>query len=169
MSKLTYQDKINIYNERKQGNSVVNISKKYSVRKDIIKYLIRLIDKHGYDILRTNKNRTFSLEEKERIINRVLVNNESACSVAVDEGLLSYGMLFNWIKNYKNMGYNIVEQRRGRSPTMKKPKTINKSETNEEKIKRLEEENLYLKAELEYSKKLRAVVQARKNQQQKKK
>ena len=42
-------------------------------------------------------------------------------------------------------------------------------ETQEEKIKRLEQENLYLKAELEYSKKLRAVVQARKNQQQKKK
>ena len=40
---------------------------------------------------------------------------------------------------------------------------------NKEKIKRLEEENLYLKVELEYSKKLRAVVQARKNQQQKKK
>ncbi len=42
------------------------------------------------------------------------------------------------------------------------------NETNKEKIKRLEEENLYLKAELEYSKKFRAVVQARKNQQQKK-
>ena len=28
MSKLTYQDKINIYIERKQGNSIVNISKK---------------------------------------------------------------------------------------------------------------------------------------------
>ena len=50
MSKLTYQDKINIYIERKQGNSIVNISKKYSVRKDVIKYLIRLIDKNGYDI-----------------------------------------------------------------------------------------------------------------------
>ena len=70
MSKLTYQDKINIYIERKQGNSIVNISKKYSVRKDVIKYLIRLIDKNGYDILRTNKNRIFSIEEKERIINR---------------------------------------------------------------------------------------------------
>ncbi len=33
-----------------------------------------------------------------------------------------------------------------------------KYETKDEKIKRLEEENLYLKAELEYSKKLRAVV-----------
>ena len=39
----------------------------------------------------------------------------------------------------------------------------------EEENERLRKENLYLKAELEYSKKLRAVVQARKNQQQKKK
>lgn len=49
MSKLSYEDKINIYNERKQGNSVINISKRYDVRKDVIKYLIRLIDKHGYE------------------------------------------------------------------------------------------------------------------------
>ena len=60
----------------------INISKRYDVRKDVIKYLIRLIDKHGYDILRTSKNRIFTKEEKERIINRVLINNESACSVA---------------------------------------------------------------------------------------
>ena len=51
----------------------------------------------------------------------------------------------------------------------KKPAKQKKNETMEEKIKRLEQENLYLKAELDYSKKLRAVVQARKNQQQKKK
>lgn len=44
-----------------------------------------------------------------------------------------------------------------------------KDETIEEENERLKKENLYLKAELEYSKKLRAVVQARKNQQQKKK
>ena len=169
MSKLTYEDKINIYQERKQGNTINNISKKYGVRKDVIKYLIRLIDKHGYDILRTSKNRKFTLFEKEQIINRILINNESACSVAVDEGLLSYGMLFNWIKEYKEMGYNIVERKRGRPTMDKKNKAINKEETQEEKIKRLEKENLYLKAELEYSKKLRAVVQARKNQQQKKK
>ena len=170
MSKLTYQDKINIYKERKQGNSIVNISKKYDVRKELIKHLVRLIDKHGYDILRTNKNRIFSLKEKERIINRVLVNNESDCSVAVDEGLLSYGMLFNWIKNYKNIGYNIVEQRRGRSPIMlKKTKNPNIKETIEQENERLKKENEYLKAELEYSKKLRTVFQARKNQQQKKK
>ena len=169
MSKLSYEDKINIYNERKQGNSVINISKRYDVRKDVIKYLIRLIDKHGYDILRTSKNRIFTKEEKERISNRVLINNESACSVAIDEGLLSQGILQNWIKKYNDMGYNIVERKRGRSPTMNKKDKPKKSETIEEENERLKKENLYLKAELEYSKKLRAVVQARKNQQQKKK
>ena len=168
MSKLSYEDKINIYQERKNGNAISNISKKYNVRKDVIKYLVRLIDKHGYDVLRTKKNRTFTSYEKEQIINRILLNNESACSVAVDEGLLSRGMLQNWIKKYKENGYNIVERKRGR-PTMNKVTKKKENETDKEKIKRLEEENLYLKAELEYSKKLRVVVQARKNQQQKKK
>lgn len=105
MSKLTYKDKIHIYQERKQGNTLNNISKKYNVRRDVIKYLVKLIDKHGYNILRTSRNRTFTSYEKEQIINRVLLNNESACSVAIDEGLLSQGMLQNWIKNYKDMGY----------------------------------------------------------------
>lgn len=168
MSKLSYKDKINIYQERKNGNTISNISKKYNIREDVIKYLVRLISKHGYDVLRTSKNRRFTSYEKEKIINRVLLNNESARSVAIDEGLLSQGMLQNWIKKYKEMGYNIVERKRGRS-TMPKVTKKKENETDKEKIKRLEEENLYLKAELEYSKKLRAVVQARKNQQQKKK
>lgn len=51
---------------------------------------------------------------------------------------------------------------------MKKPKVSNKTETIEEEVERLKKENLYLKAKLEYSKKLRAAVQVRKNQQQKK-
>jgi len=168
MSKLSYEDKINIYNERKNGESLSSLASKYNVRDDNLAYLIRLIDKHGFDILRTNKNKTFTSYEKEQIINRVLLNNESVCSVAIDEGLLSRGMLQNWIKKYKENGYNIVERKRGRS-TMPKVTKKKENEIDKEKIKRLEEENLYLKAELEYSKKLRAVVQARKNQQQKKK
>ena len=169
MSKLSYEDKINIYQERKNGKTRIYLSKKYSIGKDKIDYLTRLIDKYGFDILRTTKNRKFNYYEKEQIISRVLINGESVLSVSIDEGLLSNGILFNWIKEYKKNCYNIVERKRGRPTMDKKIKPINKEETQEEKIKRLEKENLYLKAELEYSKKLRAVVQARKNQQQKKK
>ena len=169
MSKLTFEDKVNLYNDRKAGLSIPTLCSKYKILHANVEYLTRLIDKHGYDVLRKNKNRKFTTYEKETIINRVLLNNESLLSVAIDEGLSSSGMLANWIKKYKEMGYNIVERKRGRPTMDKKIKLINKEETQEEKIKRLEKENLYLKAELEYSKKLRAVVQARKNQQQKKK
>ena len=168
MSKLTYEDKINLYNDKKKGMSIRSLSNKYKVRKCVINYLTALIDKHGVEILRTNKNRTHSKSEKQEAIDRVLINGEAKWAVALDIGLLSKGMLDNWIKNYKENCYNIVERKRGRS-TMPKVTKKKENETDKEKIKRLEEENLYLKAELEYSKKLRAVVQARKNQQQKKK
>ena len=168
MSKLTYDDKINLYNDKKNGMSIGSLSNKYKVRKCVINYLTALIDKHGVDILRTNKNRTHTISEKQEAIDRVLINGEAKWAVALDIGLLSKGMLDNWIKNYKENCYNIVERKRGRS-TMPKITKKKENETKDEKIKRLEEENLYLKAELEYSKKLRAVVQGRKKQQQKKK
>ncbi len=167
MSKLTYEDKINLYNDRKEGLTLNSISKKYGIRKSGISYLVKLIDIHGYNIIKKTKNKKYPLYFRKNAIDRVLLNNEPIWSVALDIGLPSDGMLQNWIKKYKDMGYNIVERKRGRRPSMKVTKK-KENETDKEKIKRLEEENLYLKAELEYSKKLRAVVQARKNQQQKK-
>ena len=168
MSKLTYEDKINLYVDKKKGMSIGSLSNKYKVRKSVINYLIALIDKHGIDILRTSKNKIHTKYEKQEAINRVLINGEAKWAVALDIGLLGKGMLDNWIKNYKENCYNIVERKRGR-PTMKKEFKPKKNETIEEENERLKKENIYLKAELEYSKKLRAVVQARKNQQQKKK
>ena len=114
MSKLSYEDKINIYNNKKEGMSIKVLSKKYDVRDNVIKYLVRVIDKHGYEVLRTNKNNYYSPNQKEQIINRVLIDGESIFSVAVDEGLSSDGLLRNWISKYKENGYNIVERKRGR-------------------------------------------------------
>ena len=168
MSKLSYEDKINLYNDYKEGSSINTLSRKYNKRKSGVTYLIKLIDIHGFDVLKTSKNKRYPITFKQDAINRVLLNKEPVWSVSLDIGLSSDGMLQNWIKKYKENGYNIVERKRGR-PTMTKVTKKKKNETQEEKIKRLEEENLYLKAELEYSKKLRAVVQARKNRQQKKK
>ena len=133
-----------------------------------IQYMLCLVEKHGINVLKKEKKTKYSIYVKQDAIDRVLLNNEAIWAVSLDIGLPSDGILPNWIKKYKENGYNIVERKRGRS-TM--PKVIKKKskETKDETIKRLEQENLYLKAELEYSKKLRAVVQARKNQQQKKK
>lgn len=77
MSKLSYEDKINIYNDKKRGISTGNLSIKYNVRKCVINYLTALIDKHGIDILRISKNKIHTKYEKKEAIDRVLINGEA--------------------------------------------------------------------------------------------
>ena len=53
--KLTYEDKIEIYQLRKQGESLKNLSKKYDIADSNIKYLVRLIDQYGIEIVKKEK------------------------------------------------------------------------------------------------------------------
>ena len=134
MTKISYEDKINIYTRIKNGESPQRISKEYSMRYDKIRYLIILIDIHGFEILRTTKNKNYKIYEKEEMINRVLLGGESILSVSADEGLLSTGTLNDWIKKYKEMGYNIVERKRGR-PIMPKVTKKRKMKQLKKKLK----------------------------------
>ena len=169
MSKLTREDKIEIYERRKNGETISSLAKDFDVQESNIKYLIALIEKHGYDILRNDKNRVYSKDFKLQIINRILVNHESVNSVAIDVGLASSGLLHNWLSKFKENGYNVIEKKRGRKPkAMTKPKKNEKVLSEKDKIKQLEDEILYLKAENEYLKKLRALVQERELKEKKK-
>lgn len=171
MTKLTREQKIEIYQKRKTGVVLQKLAVEYDVLTSNIRYLIRLLDKHGEGIIRKDKNRYYSPKLKKEMIDKVLFDNQSVTSTAIEYGLSSDGMLFNWIKSYKENGYVIVEKTRGRSPAMivnqskKEYKEMTMEEKNEYNEKRIQ----YLEAENEYLKKLRAVVQARKNQQPKKK
>lgn len=55
MSKLSYENKINLYNERKNDCSIRMLSKKYNITVHGVQYSCCLIDKLGIDILRTTK------------------------------------------------------------------------------------------------------------------
>ena len=112
MSKLSYEEKIKLYNDKKEGLSTSLLSKKYNIRKSGVTYLTKLIDVHGYDILRTTQNRTYSKDFKQEAIDRILLNNEAIWNVAIDIGLPSDSLLQSWVKNYRENGYNIVERKR---------------------------------------------------------
>ena len=169
VSKLTREDKIKIYERRKNGETISSLAKAFDVYKSTIEYLIALIKKHGYDILRDAKNRVYSKDFKLQTINRVLVNHESPRQVAIDIGLASNGILHNWLSKFKENGYNVIEKKKGRkSKSMTKPKKSDKILLEKDKIKQLEDEIIYLKAENEYLKKLRALVQERELKEKKK-
>ena len=97
MSKLTREDKIEIYEKKKKGETISSLAKSFNVYESTINYLIALIKKHGYDILRNSKNRYYYREFKLQIINRVLVNYESVRQVAIDIGLPAPSTLHNWL------------------------------------------------------------------------
>ena len=162
MSKLTREDKIKIYERIKNGETIFSLTKTFNIHESNIKYLVTLIKKHGYDILRKDKNRMYSKDFKLQIINRILINHESINSVAIDIGLTSPGILHNWLSKFKENGYNVVEKKKERKPkSMTKPKKDDKTLSEKEKIKQLEDEIIYLKAENKCLKKLRALVQER--------
>ena len=84
----------------------------FTVHKSTIEYLISLIKKHGYDILRNDKNKYYSKEFKLQTINRIIVNHESINSVAIDVGLASSYLLHNWLSKFKENGYNVIEKKK---------------------------------------------------------
>lgn len=77
MTKLSYEDKINMHKEYKSGIGYRILAKKYNIENFVAEYLVYLIDKHGYDILRKNKNRKYTIYEKQEAIDRVLINGEA--------------------------------------------------------------------------------------------
>ena len=64
--KLNYEDKVQIYELRKQGQSFKQLSKRFSVDVSGLKYMVKLIDRYDIDIVKKGMNRYYSPELKQQ-------------------------------------------------------------------------------------------------------
>ena len=69
------------------GYTLNMLSTEYNINAHGIAYLVRLIDKNGFDVLRKDRNRYYSPEFKEKALRRLLIDEESITAVAIDIGL----------------------------------------------------------------------------------
>lgn len=116
MAKLSKQDKIEIYHlwyDCQVGPT--ELSQRYRVGKSNIDYLLAVINRHGLAIL-DQPYTTYTSDFKERALKRIIVDHEPPYHVALALGLKSFGMLYNWLREYRKNGYNIINKQRGRPP-----------------------------------------------------
>ncbi|OFP43652.1 transposase [Streptococcus sp. HMSC067H01] len=64
--KLNYEDKVQIYELRKQGQSFKQLSKRFGVDVSGLKYMMKLIDRYGIDIVKKGMNHYYSPELKQQ-------------------------------------------------------------------------------------------------------
>ena len=111
--KLTYKDRVKIHELRKQGQTFNQLSKRFGVDASGLRYMMRLIERYGIEIVKKGKNCYYSPELKQEMIDKVLPEGRSQKSISLDYALSSGGMLPNWIAQYKKMGILLLRKQEG--------------------------------------------------------
>ena len=122
-----------------------------------VRQWVRIDEACGPEALRhKNQNKNWTAEERYALVAQVIAG-KSCKSVAFSAGI-NDGMLYQWVRKYKELGYNgLVNMKKGRpnkEPQMKKKvNPLPLTESEREELIRLRAEVEYMKAENEVIKK----------------
>ena len=167
MNKITYEEKLKIVKENQEGYGQKYLSKKYEVSRDLIRSWIHSYEILGEEGLKKSKTHTsYSGEFKLSVLEYKQINGLSLLETAKHFKIKQPSTIASWQRQYKEKGFEGLCGQKGRpkklgDSNMAKDK-FNKLTTSEkEELIKLRQENLYLRARLEYEKKLEALVQKR--------
>lgn len=154
MTKYKKEEKLLALSEVEDGESIYQVAKQHHVSKSELQMWIRNYQQYGENGLKTHAYGCAS-EQKYEVLKYMHDNQLSFKETGV---LLNIrpSTIWQWEKRYLENGIEGLEnKKKGRKPRVQKPKPP------KTRLEELEEENLNLRIENEYLKKLNALVAER--------
>lgn len=167
MKKITYEEKLKIVKENQEGYGQEYLSKKYGVSRALIRSWINSYEILGEEGLKKSvTHSSYSGEFKLSVLEYRQINDLSYQETAEHFKIKQRSTIANWQKQYKEKGFEGLCGKKGRpkklgDSNMTKDKENELTLSEKEELIKLRQENLYLRARLEYEKKLEALVQKR--------
>lgn len=149
------------------GKSIRGAARELAISKVVLHTWINHYYEGGTEQL-LHKNRKYNAEFKKEVIEYKWEHGLSLTQTIARFKIPNSGILSRWEKKYLEEGFSgLLPNKKGRPSEMPKKKEINPRNLTREQ--ELEAENAQLRMENAYLKKLNALVQARKKQEQSKK
>ena len=155
MAKFTKEERLAAVLEVEAGESVASVGKRHKMSPQVISRSLGLHQQYGEAGL-SSRGRKWTTEEKIHILSYKHENHWSCKETGIQFGISGSCTVWEWERRYLAEGISGLENkkkdRKPRTPKPKSPKT---------RLEELEEENLNLRIENEYLKKLNALVAER--------
>ncbi len=155
MTKYSKEERIAAAKAVEAGESIASVSKRYQMSPTVVSRSLRHYEEHG-DKGASNPAYNWTAEQKYSVLEYMHENYLSCRETGIQFGISGSSTVWQWEQRYLEKGIEGLEdKKKGRKPRTPKPKP---PKTREEELL---EENLYLRAENEYLKKLNALVAER--------
>ena len=154
MAKLSNEKRLEAIKAVEAGESITQVAKQYQINKSVLEINVKRYREYGKEGIHTHAY-NWTVEQKYQVLKYKQENQLSIRETGIKYGT-SISTIYQWEQRYLKNGIEGLEnKKKGRKPRTRKPKPPKSRE------EELLEENLYLRAENEYLKKLNALVAER--------
>ena len=166
--KYNFNFKLRLVTIIQQGkDSIGGLSKSEGLDKSSLKFWVKLYEYYGEQGLRGVAQKSFTIEEKIAIIQEYQQSGLSLMYTCVKYRISNPSVLSKWNNKFQRNGFSGLQETRGRprktntSNKMIKKTTIPGIKSSMSEVEKLRIENEYLRAEIDYLKKLEALAQSK--------
>ncbi|OOG18130.1 transposase [Sphingobacterium sp. CZ-UAM] len=159
MAKHTFEEKLDIVSQVKNGKPILRISRERHIGERMILDWVRKYNLYGENGLLKRPNTRTTTDFREEMVRTVIEKKVSLGQVVLQYGV-SRTALERWVKSVRIEGYGALHQqkKRGRPP---KDMSRSKKHEPETELEKLQAENARLRAENALLKKVTALVKER--------